>query len=96
MTIRVTINCSLKAGIVDQLKPFLHQKVPLVRAFNGCQSCSIYFDQSAEEMLIEEQWGSVEMHQQYIQHIQGNGVLQQLASFFSAPPQIKYFIKDAV
>ncbi|MCJ8298844.1 MAG: hypothetical protein MJK13_07920 [Pseudomonadales bacterium] len=96
MTIRVTLNCSLKAGITDQLKPFLQQKVPLVRNFSGCESSSIYFNQSADEMLIEEQWESIEMHQKYIQHIEKNGVLQQLASFFSAPPKIKYFTKDSV
>jgi len=96
MTIRVTINCALKTEITDQLKVFLQQKVPLVRAFNGCVNCCIYFDESAAEMLIEEQWGSVEMHRQYIQHIENNGVLQQLAGFFSAPPQIKYFTKASV
>jgi len=42
-------------------------------------------------MIFDEDWLSVEHHQQYIKAISENGVMGQLASFLEAPPEIKYF-----
>ena len=42
-------------------------------------------------MIFDEMWESVEHHQNYLSFITQNGVMTELASFLSSPPEIKYF-----
>lgn len=96
MSIRVTLNCLLKAGQITSIMPFLEENLPNVRGFKGCLGVSVYFDIEQGEMLLEEEWMSVAAHQTYIESIQASGVLAELAAFFEAPPSIKYFDKKAI
>ena len=96
MSVRVTLNCEVKSGNVEILIPFLEKNLPNVRSFDGCMSVSIYFDKTNLEMLIEEEWLSIEHHQTYMKYIESNNVLSQLASFFESPPVIKYFKKEDI
>ena len=96
MSIRVTLNCCVKSGQLELLLPFLEKHLPVVRAFNGCLDVTIYFDKPNSKMLIEEQWLSVKHHRAYIEHIENNGVLAELALFLASAPSIKYFEKAAV
>ncbi|MEZ8144324.1 antibiotic biosynthesis monooxygenase [Enterovibrio norvegicus FF-33] len=96
MSVRVTLNCNVKAGQHETLLPFLDKNLPNVRGFDGCLSVDVYFDEKGEEMLLEEEWLSIEKHQAYIGYIQQNGVLGELAAFFSSAPVIKYFHKESV
>lgn len=91
MSVRVTLNCPVKAGAFPQLRPFLEQNLGNVRSFKGNLRVSVLYDESNNEMLLDEDWQSVESHQAYLAFISDNGVLNQLASFLSAPPDIKYF-----
>jgi quinol monooxygenase YgiN len=93
---RVTLNCKVKANGIELLIPFLEKNLPNVRSFEGCMSVTVYFDRPNSEMLIEEEWFSINKHQAYIQHIENNGVLSELASFFESAPVIKYFEKELV
>lgn len=91
MSIRVTLNCPIKPGQFQALLPFLEENLPNVRGFEGNQRVSVLFDETNNEMLLDEDWSSVESHQAYLGFIDANGVLAQLSAFLSAPPQIKYF-----
>lgn len=96
MSIRVTLNCVLKSNQSASLIPFLEANLANVRGFDGCLGVSVYFDQENTEMLLEEEWLSVEKHQTYIGFIEANGVLAKLANFFETPPVIKYFEKQSI
>lgn len=94
MSIRVTLNCTVKPGQFETLSPFLKQNLPNVRGFDGCVKVSVYFNNVGSEMLLEEEWLSIKQHQRYIEHIDGNGVLGELAQFLESAPIIKYFKKE--
>ena len=93
MRVRVTLNCPLKPGGVTSLRDFLENNLPNVRGFKGNLNVSVLFSEDNSEMLLDEQWLTRESHLAYLQHIDENGVLNQLAEFLSAPPEIKYFIQ---
>ncbi len=96
MSVRVVLNCNPKYSSVSDLLAFLKERLPSVRGFEGCMNVSVYFDESRSEMMLEEEWLSVEKHQVYMQHIARNGVLNQLAGFLSADPAIKYFSREEI
>ncbi|MDD1795464.1 antibiotic biosynthesis monooxygenase [Enterovibrio sp. ZSDZ42] len=91
MSVRVTLNCQVKADQFELLYPFLEINLPNVRGFQGNRRVSVLYDTNSDEMLLDEEWLSVESHQAYLQHIAENGVLAKLAEFLLSPPQIKYF-----
>ena len=91
MSVRVTLNCQVKPGEFNRLLPFLEANLPNVRGFKGCQQVSVLFNEETEQMLLDEQWQSVQHHQDYIAFISDNGVLGQLAAFLTAAPDIRYF-----
>lgn len=93
MKVRVTLNCHIKRGQFELLLPFLEKNLPHVRGFNGSLGVTVYFDKEHSELLLEEEWLSTEHHLAYIEHIEKNGVLGELASYFSQAPVIKYFEK---
>jgi quinol monooxygenase YgiN len=72
---------------------FLEQNLPNVRSFDGCVSVNVYFSLDGREMLLEEEWLSVEHHQRYIGFISKNGVMQLLRGLLMADPTINYFEK---
>jgi len=91
MSVRVTLNCQVKPQQFEMLIPFLELNLPNVRGFKGNMRVSVLFDEKNSEMLLDEEWISVESHQEYLKFIKENGVLGELGNFFNAPPQIKYF-----
>lgn len=94
MKVRVTLNCQVKPDRLEVLLPFLEKNLPNVRGFDGCISVTVYFDKGSLEMLLEEEWLSVEQHKTYIKFIRSNGILAELASFLALSPVIKYFQKS--
>jgi len=93
MTVRVTLNCQVKSDQFQVLLPFLEDNLPNVRGFKGNMQVRVLFDEKNNEMLLDEEWLTVESHQEYLNFISENGVLEELSSFLSAPPIIKYFEK---
>ena len=91
MSVRVTLNCHVKPELYKDLVPFLEDNLPNVRGFRGNRRVSVLYDQGSAEMLLDEEWASIDSHQSYLAFIDGNGVLAKLASFLKTPPQIKYF-----
>jgi len=96
MSVRVTLNCQVKSGQLEVLKSFLEKNLPNVRKFDGCLSVVVYFNNENLEMLLEEQWLGIKQHQAYLEHIENNGVLANLAAFLELTPVIKYFNKELV
>lgn len=90
---RVNLNCQIKAELFENLTQFLEKNLPNVRGFNGCIGVTVYFNKESSEMLLEEEWLSIEHHQAYLALIESNGVLGELASFLASAPLIKYFHK---
>lgn len=93
MSVRVTLNCQVKSDQFQALLLFLEDNLPNVRGFKGNTQVSVLFDEKNNEMLLDEEWLTVENHQEYLKFISENGVLEELSSFLSAPPIIKYFDK---
>ncbi len=93
MSVRVTLNCQVKADKFQDLVPFLESNLPNVRGFKGNMQVSVLFDKNNSEMLLDEEWLSVESHQAYLRFIDENGVMGKLGSLLKSPPQIKYFKK---
>ncbi len=91
MSVRVTLNCQVKPEQYDRLVPFLEDNLPRVRSFIGNIYVSVLYNRDNAEMLLDEEWQSVENHQAYLAFIGSNGVMDQLAAFLKAPPSIKYF-----
>ena len=91
MSIRVTLNCNLKPNQFNTLLPFLEKNLPNVRSFHGNTMVKVLFDKENNEMLLDEEWLSVENHQAYLRFIENNGVLAELGQFLASPPDIKYF-----
>lgn len=91
MSIRVTLNCKVKPGQFKTLLPFLEKNLPNVRSFHGNTMVKVLFDKENNEMLLDEEWLSVDDHKAYLGFIRENGVLAELAEFVSEPPTIKYF-----
>ncbi|UTV29909.1 putative quinol monooxygenase [Photobacterium atrarenae] len=96
MSVRVTLNCQLKPGRFQTLLSFLEDNLPNVRSFKGNLQVSVLFDEGNNEMLLDEEWLTVESHQAYLSFINSNGVLEELSSFLSSPPIIKYFDKAEI
>lgn len=94
MSVRVTLNCQVKPDQLEVLLTFLEKNLPNVRGFDGCMSVAVYFDKGSSEMLLEEEWLSIEQHQAYITYIESSGVLGTLASYLASVPVIKYFNKS--
>jgi quinol monooxygenase YgiN len=91
MSIRVTLNCKVKSGHYNALIPFLEKNLPNVRGFHGNTMVKVLFDEDNSEMLLDEQWLSIDDHKAYLNFISSNGVLSELGEFLENPPQIKYF-----
>ncbi len=88
---KVIIESTLKPSQQEKVLPFLEKNLPNVRGFKGCLQVTVFLDSESRKMIFDEDWLSVEHHQQYIKAISENGVMGQLASFLEAPPEIKYF-----
>ncbi|WP_340679351.1 hypothetical protein [Paraglaciecola sp.] len=93
MRVRVTLNSQIKSEQFEVLLPFLTKNLPNVRGFNGCMNVTVYFDKGRSEMLLEEDWLSIEHHQSYMKHIESNGILKELAELLASDPVIKYLQK---
>ncbi len=96
MTVKVLIESEPKPDTFENLLGFLETNLPNVRNFDGCISVTVFFDESREKMLFDEDWASVEHHRKYFQAITESGVLAELGSYLSAPPEVKYRIKAAL
>ncbi|USE69630.1 antibiotic biosynthesis monooxygenase [Pseudoalteromonas maricaloris] len=96
MSVRVTLNCQVKPEQFQALLPFLEHNLPNVRGFKGNLQVSVLYDEKNDEMLLDEEWLTIESHLAYLNFINNNGVLEKLSSFLSAPPNIKYFNKIEV
>ena len=85
----------LKMSVKEQTKvsflSFLKEKIPVVRGFGGCNSVDLFFNNDSLEMVIVEEWISIEDHKKYIQSIIQNGVMEQLVQFLSNEPSITYY-----
>jgi quinol monooxygenase YgiN len=91
MSVWVTLEMTVRDGAYSELHPFLEEKLPAVRGFNGALSVSILFDPETNRLLIFEEWKSRDHHQAYLQAITENGVMEQLLSFMTSPPDVQYY-----
>ena len=89
--IKVVLSFKVKSDTQKEFMKFLEKNVPNVRAFEGCSSVKLYFDESNKEMIITENWLSKEHHGRYIQFISKNGVMEGLISYLDGKPSIKYY-----
>lgn len=93
MSVRVTISCQVKPDQIKALLPFLEDNLPNVRGFKGNVQVRVLFDENNNEILLDEEWLTVESHLAYLSFINKNGVMDELGSFLCSPPNIKYFDK---
>lgn len=88
---KVILTLTAKVETQNKFMEFLATNVPNVRAFDGCNSVHLYFDDETNEMIITEEWESKEHHGKYIDFISQNGVMQGLISYLQKEPIIKYY-----
>lgn len=91
MRTKATLLCQVNPDQLSMLQIFLRDNLQNVRGFTGCLSVQIFLNHDSDEMLIDEEWLSVEHHQQYLAFIDNNGVLAQLSAFLMEDPDIRYF-----
>ncbi|MCF6430641.1 antibiotic biosynthesis monooxygenase [Leisingera sp. MMG026] len=96
MSIWVTLEMEVLEGRFAELEPFLADRLPAVRGFDGALSVTLYFDDETRGLLIVEEWLSKLHHAAYIQAISENGVLASLAAFMTAPPEVRYYKRLAI
>jgi quinol monooxygenase YgiN len=89
--VKVILTLKVKSETKKGFIEFLHENVPNVRAFEGCSSVKLYFDDTTNEMIITEDWMSQKHHRKYIEFISGNGVMKGLISYLQKEPIIKYY-----
>lgn len=87
---KVIIESTIKEGVFDRLQLFLESNLANVRGFMGCLKVTVFFSKETRKMIFDEEWLSVESHQDYISVIAENGVMDELVSFLESPPEIKY------
>ena len=68
MTIRVTINGKVNPSTWDAMTQFLTLNLPS-QHFTGNQRVSVLYDNTNNELLLDEVWASVEAHQAYLASI---------------------------
>lgn len=91
MSIRVTLEMTVRDGQYEALVPFLEQNLPRVRGFDGALSVTLFYDPETRGFLIFEEWLSREHHGAYIAAITENGVMDQLLGFMDGPPEVRYY-----
>jgi quinol monooxygenase YgiN len=96
MSIRVTLDCQIKTNKHQELIKFLEDNLPNVRGFKGNLRVSVLFDMKNTNMLLDEEWLSVEDHEAYLKYVEQNGVLGMLNSYLKYPPQITYYFKKEI
>ena len=96
MSTMVVLESATEPAKLEGLMPFLEENLPEVRNFDGCISVSILHNPVTNGFLIYEEWASEAHHKAYIDTITQSGVLQQLASFLTHAPSIKYFTRQPV
>lgn len=93
MVTTVVLESATNPAKLDGFIPFLEKNLPNVRAFDGCLSVSILHNPQTHDFLIFEEWKSEADHKAYIDAITRSGVLDQLVSFLTHAPSVKYFSK---
>ncbi|MES9927309.1 MAG: hypothetical protein ABW158_04275 [Candidatus Thiodiazotropha sp. 6PDIVS] len=91
MNKKVIIESVIKEDALGNLMPFLECNLSVVREFDGCLGVRVFLDKESRKMIFDEEWTSVEQHQEYLRFIAGNGVMENLVSFLESSPKIKYF-----
>lgn len=93
MSTIVVLESETNPAILDSFKPFLEKNLPNVRGFDGCLSVSILHNPETNGFLIYEEWKSEAHHKGYIDAIRPSGVLNQLSSYLTRVPSIKYYTR---
>ena len=91
VTTRVQISATVDQAKLTDLMPFLEANLPNVRGFDGCLQVNVLLNEETGAMVLDEEWLSIEQHQEYLAFIEANGVLGQLAAHFDGPPDIRYY-----
>jgi quinol monooxygenase YgiN len=90
MGVKVIIESDIKKDGLSDLLPFLEANLPNVRGFSGCLNVTVLLNRDTGKMVLDEEWLTVDHHQEYIKFITDNGVMDELRSFLESPPEIKY------
>ncbi|TSE03765.1 MULTISPECIES: putative quinol monooxygenase [Aquimarina] len=91
MSCKVVLESKIKPEVSEEIQVFLEENLPNVRSYKGCKSVHVLLNDVTNEMIFYEDWKSKEDHQNYINFINKNGVLEELSSFLETAPSIKYF-----
>ncbi|PHR74350.1 MAG: antibiotic biosynthesis monooxygenase [Arcobacter sp.] len=91
MSIKVVLNLNVESSLKKEFLLFLDENLPNVRSFNGCKHIKVYFNEDSLTMAIDEFWENKEKHQQYIEFIKQNGLMQKLQSYLSKDLELSYF-----
>ncbi|WP_298423606.1 hypothetical protein [uncultured Kordia sp.] len=88
---KVLLTSQVNENVSAELMVFLKENLPKVRNFNGCISVEILFNVETNNMVFHEVWKSKVHHVKYIEFITANGIMNSLANFLVASPEIQYY-----
>ncbi len=94
MSVLVQVEVEVKPERLEALKAMLKQGFPHTREFAGCQAITAYLNEDGKTMVVVEHWDSKAHYQRYYDWREQSGALEQLASCFQTPANIRYF--DAI
>jgi quinol monooxygenase YgiN len=92
MAVTIILRLSVKREHVDEFQENFNKNLPDTIAYEGCHSLTVYRNQDdPTEIVVVERWESKQRYEKYVRWRYEMGKMDELESFFSAPPQIKYF-----
>jgi len=92
MSAIVILEMHVKPGSVEEVKATLKSVLPDTRAYAGFQSIDIYEDQNNKDTLVfYEKWDTHKHYEKYLAWRTETGVLAQLGTKLTEPPNIRFF-----
>lgn len=92
MSVLVLLDLPVKPEATEDLKASMKAILPETRAYDGCQSVSLYNNtDEGSNFMLSEVWDSRAHQERYIAWRTETGVMAQLAAILSGPPVIRYF-----
>ena len=91
MSVTIVLALSVKPELVEEIRASFAENLPDTLAYDGCKTLTVYSNQDdPTEIIVVEDWESKQHYEKYLSWRTETGMMEQLGTFLSAPPQIKY------
>ena len=87
----VLLEIAAKPESVESLKDIFKVRLPETRAYEGCQSITVFLNDDGRTFVGVEHWDSREHYDKYLAWRTETGVMAEVESLLDAEPSIRYF-----